>query len=49
MKRHEHNKGWADSNDMNVPLWKEYLAIGACYLITIAMTAFVVYVFAKPD
>jgi hypothetical protein len=41
MKHHHHSKGWREINHES-SVWKELLAIGSCYLITIGCMIFCV-------
>jgi len=47
MKHHSHSIGWRRANRHDIPLWKEFLALGACYVLCIGLVVTVVIMMCK--
>lgn len=47
MKHHKHSIGWRRANRMDVPVWKDLLALATCYIVVIGLTVVIVHVLCE--
>lgn len=47
MKHHYHSIGWREANGYNVPLWEEFLSLGACHALVIGLVVMAILTVRK--
>jgi hypothetical protein len=47
MKHSEHHIGWRVANRHDIPLWKEFCALAACYSLCVGLVVLAVVTMCK--